>query len=237
MIYSLEYNHHRTKGCARVKKAYPCFGTAAPLLYTLAVIAGGFLVEGYSHLYNSISELTASNVPRIPVIFGLFFLYNAFLILFGVGLWSRFATGPDTRMRVVSVILMVLGVLGIALLYYVQDPRTGPVTFKGTMHIILAAACSILSMVAIVLGGLSFRKSPETRKLAAYSFISFAVVFVTGGITAISTANNSPLGGLFERLTIGAFLQWIFVISVVLAKQKEDTEAPARAGEMPCGLR
>lgn len=159
----------------------------------------------------------------IPAIFGLFSLYNVFLILFGVGLWSRFATGPDTRMRVVSVILVVLGVLGIALLYYVQDPRTGPVTFKGTMHIVLAAVCSVLSMVAIVLGGLSFRKSPETKKLAAYSFISFVVVFVTGGMTAISTASNSALGGLFERLTIGAFLQWIFVISVVLGRRPYET--------------
>ena len=100
---------------------------------------------------------------------------------------------------------MVLGILGIALLYFVQDPRSGPVTFNGMMHIILAAVCSLLSMVVIVLAGLSFREHPNTRKLAAYSFLSFAVVFVAGGITAVSTANNSRFGGLFERLTIGGF--------------------------------
>jgi hypothetical membrane protein len=63
---------------------YSIFGIVAPLSYVLAVIVGGFFIEGYSHMYNSISELTAANVPRVPITYTLFALYNFSLIVFGI---------------------------------------------------------------------------------------------------------------------------------------------------------
>ncbi|MDD1674562.1 MAG: hypothetical protein LUQ13_02845, partial [Methanomicrobiales archaeon] len=54
------------------------------------------------------------------------------------------------------------------------------------------------------------------------SFISAGVVALSGGLTAVSLANNSPIGGLIERITIGGFLQWLFVIALMLYS----TEAP-----------
>jgi hypothetical protein len=40
-----------------------------------------------------------------------------------------------------------------------------------------------------------------------------AVVFLSGGLAATTIAHPSPFNGLIERITIGGFLQWLFVIS------------------------
>lgn len=51
------------------------------MVYILAVVIGGFMLPGYNHIYNTISELTASNAPRIPLIQVLFTLH---IILAGI---------------------------------------------------------------------------------------------------------------------------------------------------------
>lgn len=202
-----------------MRKVYPVFGIIAPLFYILAVVIGGYLVQGYSHLYNSISELTVSNAPKIPIIYILFFIYNILVVLFGAGLYHDLKTACNNKPKIASLMIITIGLLGIAMLYYVQDPRTGPISFNGMMHIILAAISSILSMAIIILSGLSFRSDPKLKKFTKYSFISFGIVFITGGIAAITTANNSLYGGLFERFTIGAFMQWLFVIATALLRE------------------
>jgi hypothetical protein len=202
-----------------MKRIYPVFGLVASLSYVLAVIIGGFMVPGYSHLYNSISELTASNVPRIPIIFILFSIYNISLTVFGVGLYSHSAFTPSMKTKIASVMIIVVGVLGIAMLYYVQDPRNVMMSANGKIHLILAIISSILTMVIILLVGLSFRNGH--KGLTLYSFISLLILMITGGIAGVSTANNSALGGLYERFTIGTFIQWVLIISICIGKDNK----------------
>jgi hypothetical protein len=71
-------------------------------------------------------------------------------------------------------------------------------------------------MLAILLMGFWFRNSQRLRRYGLYSFLSVAAVFLSGGLAAISVANQSPVGGLVERITIGGFLQWLFVIAAIM---------------------
>jgi hypothetical protein len=64
--------------------------------------------------------------------------------------------------------------------------------------------------------GLWLRHIPRLRGYSRYSFISLGVVFLSGGLAAASIASNSPAGGLIERITIGGFLQWVFVIALLM---------------------
>jgi len=104
--------------------------------------------------------------------------------------------------------LIVTAFLGLLMpLSFPMDPRGMPVTFVGTMHLVLAGLTSLGTMLAILFMTLWLRKQPGLGNYALYSFISLAVVFVSGGIAAASAAQVSPFMGLFERITIGAFLQ------------------------------
>lgn len=196
-----------------MKRVYTLCGMIAPIAYVFAVIIGGFLIKDYSHIYNSISELTASNVQKVPIIFVLFFLYNLTLIVFGVGLTK---TASTLKAKTASWMLVVVGILGMGMLVYVQDPRHLAMTFGGTIHLVLAGLSSLLTMISIVLFGFSIKNDIIMKKFAIYSFISFGIIFITGGITAMSVANDLSFGGLFERITIGTFIQWVFVIAFKL---------------------
>lgn len=199
-----------------MSKVYLMMGIIAPLSYVMAVVVGGRLVQGYNHFYNSISELTASNIPKNPVISILFFIYNLSLAIFGLGIsaYQESSNGPLTK--IASVMIIIVGILGISMLYYVQDPRHEPMSLKGKLHIILAGISSVLTMVIMVLMGFSFWNISQMKNYAIYSFISFGILFISGGIAAISVSKDSYYGGLFERLTIGSFMQWVLVISIVL---------------------
>jgi hypothetical protein len=76
--------------------------------------------------------------------------------------------------------------------------------------------------------GFWFRNNPRLHSYGLYSFISVAVVFLSGGLAAISVANQSPIAGLLERITIGGFLQWVFVIAARISSLQMTQAAPTR---------
>lgn len=205
-----------------MKRFFPVFGILSSICYIGAVILGGFLFEGYSHIYNTISELTASGAPALPGVQILFAAYNLLLILFGIGLFRYSIAFSGTKMRIVSGMLAAIGLLGIGMYFFPQDPRDIDMTFGGRIHIALAGVTSVLTMVAILLAGMSFKRHPRFGRLGIYSYGTFAVLFVTGGLAAVSVARDSAIGGLFERLTIGAFIQWVMVVSLCLFQKKDD---------------
>lgn len=199
-----------------MKKVYPLFGILAPLLYLVAVIIGGSQLESYSHLYNTISEITASNVESIPSVQILFAIYNLFIIAFSVGMFLCLKTPNMKKIKTAALALFFVGLTGGGMYFFPQDPRFVEMTFGGKVHLGLASICSLLTMLSIILFGMGVKKEAALSKLRTYSYISFFIVFITGGTAAISVANDSDFGGLFERLTIGSYLQWVLVVSIQL---------------------
>jgi hypothetical protein len=53
-----------------------------------------------------------------------------------------------------------------------------------------------------------------------YSYLSGVIVLVSGGIAAVSIANNSIYGGLFERVTIFTFMIWVIILSYLILGKK-----------------
>jgi hypothetical protein len=102
-----------------------------------------------------------------------------------------------------------------------MDPRGTPATFTGTMHLVLACLTSLGTRLAILFTGIWLRKIQNLQRCATYSFISLILVFISGGMAAISAAQASSYMGLFERITIGAFLQWLFVLALKTLQIKE----------------
>ena len=42
--------------------------------------------------------------------------------------------------------------------------------------------------------------------------ISVVIIFISGRLSAAAMANHHPLFGLIERVTIGTFILWLFVV-------------------------
>lgn len=193
------------------------FGIIAPLFYIVPTIVGGLLRPGYSHLSNSVSDLLASGAPNKIYLMILFTVYPIFLSVFGFGLFSVLISKPLPLSSPTGLIGFVLigasmGILGIlTMTIFPQDPHGAPITTPGLMHLILVGIQAISAMAAILLIGFWFRSNGFTGYFI-YSIISLAVLLITGIISMIGATKGSQFIGLFERLNVGAIMQWLIVI-------------------------
>jgi hypothetical protein len=204
------------------------------------VILGGLLRPGYSHVAHAISELIAAGTPNTALLTPLFTLYDLLLAAFGVGLLLT-VKASEERQGVRSgtwgaLTLVVAGLLGVLMnLFFPQDPGGPAVTFAGTVHVVLAGMLSLGTMLAMLCTGLWLRHAPVLRIYWIYSLASLVLVVVSGALGAAAIATSSPSLGLVERVTIGAFLQWVFVIALKLtptttAMERRVTRAKGWAG-------
>ncbi len=196
-------------------------GVPAVVCYAAAVVTGGALRPGYSHIRNFVSELIESGAPNKGLLNPLFALYNLLTGVFGVGLLrfvqSKSPSGSVNLGIIGAIVLIAEAVFGLVTVFFPQDVRGTPATTTGTIHIILAALSSLTTMGTMLLVGLWFRSIPGLTGYAWYSLISLVVVFVSGGLAAYTGATNSPYAGLMERITIGGFLQWMLILSIALS--------------------
>jgi hypothetical membrane protein len=201
-----------------MKKFYPFFGIVGPIVYILAVIIGGSLRSDYSFLYNTISELAMSNAPNLLLISVLFGIYNISLLIFGSGAFLDNEIDKTKKFKAANLMIAIIGFLGLLLIFFPQDPRNVAFTSIGTIHIALAGITSLLTLISVLLMGINFRKNSEMKPFAIYSVISFIVILASGGMGAMSVANSSAYGGLFERITIFAFMIWVMLYAYLTIK-------------------
>jgi Protein of unknown function (DUF998) len=207
-------------------------GVLASLTYTVAVVIGGILRPGYSQVAQYVSELIETGAPNKAILDPLFAIYNILAIAFGIGLFLYVRGIPENRRKMVGIVgalvLIAEGIFGFVTVFFPQDPIGSPATAIGNMHIVLASLSSLTTMLAMLLMGLWFRVIPSLRGYGIYSFVSLAIVFVSGGFAASTIANPGPVNGLIERITIFGFIQWLFVIGVRMYRLQSTSEAFVR---------
>ncbi len=201
----------------RTRTWYSFLAPAGVAVYVLAVVLGAALYPGYTHLKDTISSLTNPTAPNLGLMNGLFALYNVCCLLFGVG-WLADRGIASRLTRVSAAMVAVTGLLGLVMYFFPQDPMGDAISARGTVHIAIAGALSLLTMTLILLRGIAERRDLGLPSRALYSFISVTFVFVTGGFSAVGVAQGWPVGGLMERLTIGGFLQWLAVQGLAPAR-------------------
>ena len=202
-----------------MKKFYPLFGIIGPIVYIFAVFIGGTIRHDYSALYNSISELSMTNAPNMILMDILFGIYNIFIVIFGFGAYLD-SNINDRKFNAASIMLVIIGILGLMVLIFTQDPRGALATLNGTLHIILSGITAALTIISIIIVGMSFRKYSNMKLFSWYSYVTSILIFLSGGAGAASFANNSPIGGLFERITIFLFMIWVIILSYLILKNK-----------------
>ena len=194
-------------------------GVLAVIVYVGTVILGGILRPGYSHISQFVSDLIASGAPNKSLLDPLFLIYNLLTGGFAVGLffYVNAQAGPKPNLGTFGALALLLeAIFGFLTVFFPEGPHGAPITSTGTMHIVLAGLSSLATIVTILLVGLWFRGVPGMAGLSLYSIVTVIVVFISGGLTAAFGASGNPLLGLLERITIGAFLQWMLVIGLRL---------------------
>jgi hypothetical protein len=216
-----------------MKKTFMLCGIAAAIVYVGTVLLGGLLRPGYSHISMAISELVADGAPNRSWLSSAFLFYNVLVSLFGIGLFLKVNSRPQGRVSgmIGSWALVAVGIAGLLMeLAFPQEPGGTATTFAGTMHFVMAGVASLGTMVAILMLAFWFRNDPEVKGYVAYSIISVAVIFVSGGSTAAALANHSPLFGLIERITIFTFILWMFVIGRKMSQLETEPNEQVRYG-------
>ncbi len=192
-------------------------GSAAVVVYVLAVVLGGLLRPGYSHVSQAVSELIEVGAPNKGILNPLFMAYNVLTAVFAVGVFlARPGKDRGSLAIATAAVLAVEAVVGFVTVFFPQDVPGTSATATGAMHILLASMSSLSTMAAILLVFLWLRNTAGGKGYATYSLVTLIVVFITGGVAAGTTAVGIPINGLAERLTIGAFLQWMFVLGLGL---------------------
>lgn len=204
-----------------MKKSVFTSGLIAPIIYIFTVVLGGALWPGYSHARQPISELSMASAPKLALMDALFLAYNTLLFIFAVGVLRLATREQNAPLKVSGVFLVVCALSGMAMAFFRQDPIGAPATFSGTMHLALAAVASLSTILAIFFGAAGLGRMEETRSLRLFSRLMGLAVVVTGGLAAAGTSLFPQVFGILERLTIGAFMLWLMVISRRLMRMPE----------------
>lgn len=186
-------------------------GLAATVCYVGTVIAGGLIVPGYSHLSDSVSELTSPGAPYGAELAIGFIAYNVAVVAVGAGVLM--SSRRSWLTAAAAVLLIATGVAGVLMIQpFPQDPMGTPLTAAGTGHIVLAGVSALGLVAATVLCAFAWRSDPVWGRVRWLSLGAGVAILATGAVGAAMIA--SPYFGLFERFTQVSFLTWFTAVGV-----------------------
>lgn len=204
------------------------FAVATVVLYIGSMLVGGAIVPGYSHVENSVSELTSSaGAHRWGLAWG-FTAYNVAFAGMGVALA---ATVRRSRALVTGlalwIVVAVAGVLQVSV--FPQDPMGDDLTARGTGHLILAGVAALGLIVSAFFWARAFAADARWAGLARPTFWFGWAILGIGGIGGALGGAVPSVFGLGERFTMVTFLGWFTVIAVhALGRPSTET------GPCPC---
>jgi len=196
------------------RKSLLICGILSSLLYVAMNVFVPLQWEGYSSASQTVSELSAIGAPTRPLWVWLGTVYSLLVAAFGWGVWK--SAGRNRPLRVVGGLMIVDGIL--SLYWPPMHLRGAEFTLTDTMHIVWAMVTVLLMMLAIGFGAAAFDK-----RFRAYSIATMVILVVFGALTGMDgpriAANlPTPWVGVWERISIVAFLLWVVVLAFALLR-------------------
>jgi hypothetical protein len=168
----------------------------------------------YRPASQTVSELSAIGAPTQGLWVPLGIAYGLLVLAFGFGVWA--SAGPNRRLHVVGVLLIVYGVVCLTWppMHLRDVLAAGGKTLTDTLHIVWTMATILLMLLAMSFGAASFGKT-----FRFYSIATMVTLAAFGGLTSmgapgISANLPTPMIGVWERINIGVFLLWTVVLAV-----------------------
>lgn len=205
---------------AQVRRALLTCGILSSLLYVIMNVFIPVYFPGYSSASQTVSELSAIDAPTRPLWVVLGMVYTLLVAAFGLGV--LLSTSGKRSLRIAASLLIVYGLMGLAWppMHQREVLAAGGGTLTDTMHIVFAAVTVFLMLLII-----GFAAAGLSRKFRIYSVATVLILLVFGVLTGLDSprleANlPTPWMGIWERISIGAYLLWMVVLAVGLLKER-----------------
>lgn len=198
-------------------------GLAAALVYGGTVLVGGAILPAYDPWSDPISAMTAAGRTDSAWVGSCFVVYNLLLAAYGAG--GLLLRGAVAGWRIVFALLLGTAAAGLLMGPFAMDAAGSGVTPAGMVHIGLAA---FTSLATIAMVGLSIRlwRGDRDRALRRVAIACLGLIVPFGLLAALAVANGWPLGGLYERLTIGGFEVWLGAGAAAFARDPRRLAPP-----------
>jgi hypothetical protein len=213
-------------------------GVVYSVVYAVAndVIAAT-LYDGYSRMSQAISELSATGAPTRPFLTAMVPVFSVLMIAFGIGVWK--AATRNRALRVTGALFIAHGLATSLWLLAPMSSREEMI--EGTMpandvgHIVLTAVT-----VLLILGQIGFGAAGFGMRFRLYSIATAVTVLVFGALTGMESpkvpaGDPTPWMGLYERISVGAWLLWMAVLAIILLHARRaapEVRVPDTPGEL-----
>ena len=201
-----------------LRRALLLSGLASSVLYVGTDLLGALSYSGYDYAGQAISEMSAVGAPTTRLLAPFYVAYALLFTAFGMGLWQ---SGEGRHLRIPGLLLFGVGLLGLfAWPFFPMHMRGADRTYSDTMHLALGGVDVLLLASAIGFASGAFGKA-----FRAYSWATIAAMLLFGGVTGlyvprVDAGLPTPFLGVFERLSLAAYLLWVAVLSVKLVRSE-----------------
>jgi hypothetical protein len=201
-------------------------GAFSSLLYVLMNLVVPTQWPGYDQASRVVSELSAVGAPTRPLWVAMAIVYTLLVVAFGWGVRAAAgpAAGPERRLRITGILLIVYGAMGVVWPFAPMHLREALVSghgdFRDTMHIALGVVTNVVYLVALIVASGAIGKA-----FRAYSLATFVVIMAFGLLSfreapRLSSNQPTPFIGVWERIDIGLFLLWMMVLAIALLRRQ-----------------
>jgi hypothetical membrane protein len=189
-------------------------GVIAPIFFVLMVVIEGFLVTGYSHMTQQVSDLGAYSLyGSYALLQNLnFCVFGTLVVAFAIGLRQQL---PASRVMTTSL------ALGGALFFLVGFFPDQPNPWPAVAHYLLAQLSGLSIFVSMFFAWRRLRHSVANegdiwRRYGTFSLASLVLIIVSFFVFAMFGQPGSPVTGLLQRVFGFFVLLWIEVMALRL---------------------
>lgn len=193
-------------------------GAIAALVYISHVVMGGVLWVGYSHVKQTISELTGNGAPDAEMLRIFTLGYGILAVLFSIALYVLFRKYKvDAIARFGALLLLTMhtaSLVGYGLFPLEQGGEV--LTFGNFMHLAITAIVVIATVGALFAIGYGLWLTKNFKGIGIFTLVCAVVIVLAGIATPIVLNYDLPYAGLVERVTVFTLQLWTFVLSLYL---------------------
>lgn len=194
------------------------FGILSSLFYVVMNIVVPLLYEGYDVGSQTVSELSAIGAPTRPIWVVLAIIFAVLSVAFGWGVW-KFA-GQNRSLRIAGFMMMLYVSIGVFWppMHQREVLAAGGGTLSDTLHIAFTFVTVPLMLLIIGFGAAALGKG-----FRLYSILTIIVLIGFGILTGLAAPRMeqnlpTPLMGIWERISIGAYMIWQLVFAASLLR-------------------
>lgn len=209
----------------RITKGLLACGTIASMMFVLVFLIDGATRNGYNPVYHPVSALSLGERGWIQVT--NFVLSGLLMTAFAVGLRRALRSGKGAVWGPLWISLFGIGLVFSGL--YDMDPMqnyppgspsgvSSEVSRHHLVHDIWGIVVFLSLPFTILVVARKFFKSPRNLGWAVYSLLAGLATLVLFFVFGTAWENDSPVGGLIQRVTLIIGLSWVFLVSIKLRK-------------------